>query len=174
MHSTQGANLSKDVGHWPTIRAAESGGYQYSRGDRNKPVLTLTGLALAYGPSSRPVRATSYGAPSRNSIHSAFRRYRAMTCSSMRAEMRALIRMAIRAERAGQRRGFTRPSYRKSLNARFVAWLMGWPDHWARTALMPSACSATALSLWRQAMRSALSGMPMPPAPGAVQTDLLG
>lgn len=54
--------------------------------------------------------------------------YRAMTCSSMRAEMRALIRMAIRAERAGQRRGFTRPSYRKSLNA--ASWHGSWgADH---------------------------------------------
>lgn len=215
IHSTQGANLSKDVGVWPTIRAAEAGGYQYSRGNRNKPVPTLTGAGtawstpsvadvtggrmsrsgdrsdealmkrqaemvanlaatLANGLSSRPARATSYGAPSQRSILSAFQRYRAMTCSSMRAELRALIRMAIRAERAGQRRGFTRPSYRKSLNARFVAWLMGWPDHWTRTASMPSACSATALSLWRARMRSELSALPLPGDMAPIQPDLFG
>jgi len=212
----QGTNLSRDVGVWPTIRAAEAGGYQYSRGNRNKPVPTLTGAGtawstpsiadvtggrmsrsgdrsdealmkrqaemvatnlaatLANGLSSRPARATSYGAPSRLSILSAFQRYRAMTCSSMRAEMRALIRMAIRAERAGQRRGFTRPSYRKSLNARFVVWLMGWPDHWTRTALMPSACSAMALSLWRARMLSELSALPLPGDMAPIQPDLFG
>lgn len=212
IHSTQGANLSKDVGVWPTIRAAEAGGYQYSRGDRNKPVPTLTGAgtawstpsvadvtggrmsrsgdrsdealmkrqaemvtaALADGLSSRPVRATGYGAPSRRSILSAFRRYRAMTCSSMRAEMRALIRMAIRAERAGQRRGFTRSSFRKSLNARFVAWLMGWPDHWTRTASTPCACSATALCLWQARMRFELSALPLPGDMAPIQPDLFG
>lgn len=216
IYSPQGTNLSRDVGVWPTIRAAEAGGYQYSRGNRNKPVPTLTGAGtawstpsiadvtggrmsrsgdrsdealmkrqaemvatnlaatLANGLSSRPARATSYGAPSRLSILSAFQRYRAMTCSSMRAEMRALIRMAIRAERAGQRRGFTRPSYRKSLNARFVVWLMGWPDHWTRTALMPSACSAMALSLWRARMLSELSALPLPGDMAPIQPDLFG
>lgn len=212
IHATQGASLSKDVGVWPTIRAAEAGGYQYSRGDRTKPVPTLTGAgtawstpsvadvtggrmsrsgdrsdealmkrqaemvtaALANGLSSRPVRATGYGAPSRLSILSAFQRYRATTCSSMRAELRALIRMAIRAERAGQRRGFTRPAWRKSLNARFVAWLMGWPDHWTRTASTPSACSATALCLWQARMRSELSALPLPGDMVPIQPDLFG
>lgn len=162
------------AGSWPTIRAAEAGGCQYSRGDRNKLVPTLTGAGTAWsapntvdakggnrrspgqrqlahqvqdsGHSSRPARATSYGTPSRRSILSAFQRYRSMTCSSMRAEMRALIRMAIRAERAGQRRGFTRPSYRKSLNARFVAWLMGWPDHWTSICLAHPASMPSACS----------------------------
>jgi hypothetical protein len=217
IHSTQGANLSKDVGVWPTIRAAEAGGYQYSRGDRTKPAPTLTGAgtawstpsvadvtggrmsrsgersdealmkrqaemvtaALANGLSSRQVRATGYGAPSRFSILSAFQRYRATTCSSMRAELRALIRMAIRAERAGQRRGFTRPSYRKSLNPRFVGWLMGWPDHWTSICLVPpastpSVCSETALSLWRARMRSELSALPLPGDMAPIQPDLFG
>lgn len=167
------------AGSWPTIRAAEAGGYQYSRGDKTKPVLTLTGAARANGHSSRQDRTTGYGAPSKNSIFAAFRRYRATTCLSLRAEMRALIRMAIKAERAGQRRGFTRPSFRKSLNPRFVGWLMGWPDHWTGTclvhpALMPSVCSETALSRWRQRMRSELSALPLPGDMAPIQPDLFG
>ena len=161
---------------WSTPSVADVTGGRMSRsGDRSdEALMKRQAETLVNGLCSRPVRATSYGAPSRISILAAFRRYRAMTCSSMRAEMRALIRMAIRAERAGQRRGFTRPSFRKSLNARFVVWLMGWPDHWTRIASMPSACPATALSLWRARMRSELSALPLPGDMAPIQPDLFG
>lgn len=167
------------AGAWPTIRAAEAGAYQYSRGDKTRPVPTLTGAVSAWttlvdGLSSPPRRATGYGPPSRASICAAYRRYRATTCLSLRAEMRALIRMAIRAERAGQRRGFTRPSFRKSLNPRFVTWLMGWPDHWTQIASTPCACSATELSLWQRRMRCALSALPWPGDMTPIQPDLFG
>lgn len=237
-----GVPLPAMASRWPTIRAAEAGQYQYSRGDKTRPVPTLTGaastwptpgasqanndaglmksgdgrekpnklgwaagawstpsvadvtggrmsrsgarsgealmkrqaLTLADGLCSPPRRATAYGTPSRQSILSAFRRYRATTSSPMRAELRALIRMAIRAERAGQRRGFTRPSFRKSLNPRFVGWLMGWPDHWTRIASTPSACSATALLHWQARMRCALSALPLPGDMTPIQPDLFG
>jgi hypothetical protein len=50
---------------------------------------------------------------------------------------------------------------RRSLNPLFVEWLMGWPPAWTLLALTPPAsngcaCSATALSRYRQRMRSAL------------------
>lgn len=41
---------------------------------------------------------------------------------------------------------------RRILNPLFVEWLMGWPPGWTSFA-----CSETALSLWRQRMRSELS-----------------
>lgn len=51
---------------------------------------------------------------------------------------------------------------RRSLNPLFVEWLMGWPRGWTLLGLTPPAsngcaCSATALSRFRQRMRGALS-----------------
>ncbi|TIW20628.1 MAG: hypothetical protein E5V63_31165 [Mesorhizobium sp.] len=46
---------------------------------------------------------------------------------------------------------------RRNLNPRFVEWLMGWPPGWTA-----SACSATALSLFKQHMRSALLQLGLP------------
>lgn len=169
------ADLTHAAGMWMTPSASDP-----HRGGVITENMSGTSLTQQVnGLCSRPVRATGYGVPSRLSILSAFQRYRATTCSSMRAEMRALIRMAIRAERAGQRRGFTRPSFRKSLNARFVAWLMGWPDHWTSIcsvppASMPSELSATALCLWRARMRSELSALPLPGDMVPIQPDLFG
>jgi DNA (cytosine-5)-methyltransferase 1 len=54
---------------------------------------------------------------------------------------------------------------RRSLNPLFVEWLMGWPPGWTLGVWTDFACSETALCLWRQRMRSALSAMPLPPAP---------
>lgn len=68
---------------------------------------------------------------------------------------------------------------RRTLNPLFVEWLMGWPPGWTSLALTPPAStgfgySATALSAWKQRMRSALSslGSPLPAPP--VQFSLLG
>lgn len=67
---------------------------------------------------------------------------------------------------------------RRSLNPLFVEWLMGWPRGWTSQALMPpassgSACSETALSLWKQRMRSALLQLGLPDDP-PVQQSLFG
>lgn len=56
---------------------------------------------------------------------------------------------------------------RRTLNPLFVEWLMGWPRGWTSLALMPPAsndcaCSATALSAWKQRMRSALLQLDLP------------
>jgi hypothetical protein len=115
---------------WPTPRAHEVGGYQYSKGDKTKPVPTLTGMA-----SSLPDREIS-------------------------------------TDGDGSSRS------RRSLNPLFVEWLMGWPRGWTLLSLTPpassaSVCSATALSLWKARMRSALSQLASPPAPPA-QLSLLG
>lgn len=59
------------------------------------------------------------------------------------------------------------PSGRK-LNPRFVEMLMGWPPGWTNFA-----CSETALSRWKQRMRSELSQFAYRPAPPP-QPDLFG
>lgn len=109
----------------------------------------------------------SPGRASRQPILTAFRRYRATTDSSLRAEQRALIRLAIKAERRGERRAHTRPSFRRSLNDIFVGWLMGWPRGWTRFA-----CSATALSAWKARMRCALLALGLPHPAQPAQSDL--
>lgn len=40
--------LENQAGYWPTIRAHEVGNYQYSRGDKSKPVETLTGKSVSF------------------------------------------------------------------------------------------------------------------------------
>lgn len=114
----QAADLSRQ---WMTPRSHEVGQYQYSRGDKTKPVATLTGQAF-----SRPDQPTKMlGAESSND--------------------------------------------RRALNPRFVEWLMGWPPMWTN-----SACSATALSHFKQHMRSALSQLGFPPAAPPAQLALFG
>lgn len=165
--------LTHQASNWPTIRAAEAGQYQYDRCDRGKRRPTLTG-AVAIGPSLHPFRQMPSGETSLQPILSAFRRYRATTCSVMKSELRWLIRRSIRAEKQGWRRVFTRPSFRRHLNPRFAEWLMGWPDHWTQHASTGSACSAMALSRYRQRMRSALLALPLPGEPAMMQPDLFG
>lgn len=68
---------------------------------------------------------------------------------------------------------------RRSLNPLFVEWLMGWPPGWTLLALTPPAsnacaCSATALSHYRQRMRSRLSALGLPPQAPPAQLGLFG
>lgn len=133
---------------WRTPRSHEVGQYQYERGDPTKPTPTMAGQAtiLASILPDRPI--STVGEPSSPG--------------------------------------------RRSLNPLFVEWLMGWPPGWTLLALTPrreplrettastspastgSACSATALSAWRQRMRCALSSLALPDAAPPAQLDLLG
>lgn len=68
---------------------------------------------------------------------------------------------------------------RRTLNPLFVEWLMGWPRGWTLVGLMlpasiDCACSAMALSAWKQRMRSALSSLASPPPAMPAQLSLLG
>ncbi|MEM7429893.1 MAG: hypothetical protein AAF441_27815 [Pseudomonadota bacterium] len=124
---------------WQTPRSHEVGGYQFDRGDKTSPRLTLTGQATASptprldpampgdGPSSPPPALTFY------------RLFRATTCSVLKSERRWLLRRGIRARGTGRtRKGWTRtcsapwvrPAFRKSLNPLFVEWLQDWPIGW--------------------------------------------
>lgn len=63
---------------------------------------------------------------------------------------------------------------RRSLNPLFVEWLMGWPPGWTLLAWTDFGCSETALCLWRQRMRSALSQLASPTAAPPAQLALFG
>ena len=55
----------------------------------------------------------------------------------------------------------------RSLSPQFVEWLMGWPPGWTSFA-----CSATALSHWKQRMRSALWQLGLTPEDQPAQMSL--
>lgn len=86
---------------------------------------------------------------------------------------------------AGQASDFSRqvhPTYpvggisskqRRSLNPLFVEWLMGWPLGWTLLAWTDFACSATALSLFKQLMRSELLRLGLPSAAPPQQLGFL-
>lgn len=69
--------------------------------------------------------------------------------------------------------GETSSHPRRSLNPLFVEWLMGWPPGWTLAAWTDFGSSATALSRWKQRMRSALSQLTSHAAPPA-QLSLFG
>ncbi len=166
-----GMPLAAQTSNWMTPTVMDTGvGHQYqnSRGDKSKPVPTLTGQAF-----SLPGPATLMsGAPSSSALLNCYRRYRATTDLGLRSEMRALLLMAIRRRGRGWTRkahsAFVRPSFRKSLNPRFVAWLMGW----APPASTGCGFSATAWFPYRARMRSALLELASPRAALPVQHDL--
>jgi hypothetical protein len=68
--------------------------------------------------------------------------------------------------------GEIRSKERRSLNPLFVEWLMGWPPGWTLLAWTDFACSATALSRFKQRMRSALSSLGSPAEAPPEQTSL--
>ena len=163
--TTTNITLNHAITRWQTPSVADTTGGHASRSGPRKNELLLNGQAEAL--SSLQDRATSmHGAGSWSGLRSAYQRYRAETCSSMRSERRALLLIAIR------RRGetwtskapsvFVRPSFRRSLNPIFVGDLMGWPP-----GLTSFACSETASLIWQARMRSALLQLTYRPAPPA-------
>ena len=63
---------------------------------------------------------------------------------------------------------------RRSLNPLFVEWLMGWPPRWTLLAWTDFACSATALSCFKQDMRSELLRLGLPQEAPPAQLGLFG
>jgi hypothetical protein len=123
---------------WMTPRVSETDQYQYDRGNKERPVLTLQGQSQAM-----PTLASSLPDHPISTV------------------------------------GEESSKIRRTLNPLFVEWLMGWPPGWTSLALTPPAsndcaCSATALSAWKQRMRSALSSLGSPPPAPPVQYTLFG
>lgn len=124
-----GTPLPAQATQWMTPRSHEVGNYQYSKGDKTRPVDTLTGQAMA--------------------IYS------------------RLARVIVKT-------GKPHSKERRSLNPLFVEWLMGWPHGWTLAVWIDFACSATALCLYRQRMRFALSQLALPAAAPPAQLALFG
>lgn len=121
-----GQPLPAQAAQWMTPRSHESGEYQYSKGDKTRPVPTLTGQACSH----LGLTTVKTGKP-----HS---------------------------------------KERRSLNPLFVEWLMGWPPGWTLLAWTDFACSETALSRFKQHMRSALLQLGLPAEAPPAQLALFG
>lgn len=146
LYGTKGRPLARTAEQWMTPRVSEDGQYQYSRGNKSNPVLTLQGQGQGQGQAMMP-----------------FRRFLP----------EAFFRRDLPISIAGEECSPTR----RSLNPLFVEWLMGWPPGWTSLALTPiasngCACSAMALSRYKQRMRSELSSLGSPPAAPPAQIDL--
>lgn len=118
---------------WPTPRAKESGDYQYSAGNHDKPIPTLSGaVKLCPMPTSReykggrrPETLKSKGRTSSNTL-----------CDAVNAVMYATPQA--RDFRTGQQERFFDPKRSKNLNDQiggqlnptWVEWLMGFPTGW--------------------------------------------
>ena len=140
-----GTPLPAMAAQWPTPRSHEVGEYQYSRGDKTKPIATLTGLAQQWqtpsGDRSNEMLLNGQSETISRSIHQ---------------------------DQATSTHGKRSSNDRRSLNPLFVEWLMGWPEGW--TAFE---CSATALTRYKRRMRSALFALGLPDDPPS-QPNLFG
>jgi hypothetical protein len=142
---------------WPTPRAKEDGEYQYSQGDKTKPVPTLSGAAQNW---STPSVADTTGS----------RKCRSGDRSSellLNGQAETISLVSSLPDRPISTVGEESSRIPRSLNPLFVEWLMGWLRGWTLLALTPPAsnacaCSATELSLWKQRMRSALLQLGLP------------
>lgn len=141
-----GIPLAAQTQQWMTPRVSETGQYQYNNGNKDNPVLTLQGQAQA-------------------------------------SDFRSIL-----PDRPISTVGEESSPIRRTLNPLFVEWLMAWPPGWTSQALtapersasgaiiMPasngSACSATALSRYRQRMRFELCALGLPPEAAPAQLGL--
>ncbi len=147
--------LGRMAANWPTPRSKEDGEYQYSRGDKTKPVPTLSGAAqnwptptsLSFADSHQPGNSKSYN-------------------ETMALAEKVSLASAL-PDRPISTVGEESSHIRRALNPLFVEWLMGWPRGWTSLALTPPAssdseCSATAFIRWKRHMCSALLQLGLP------------
>lgn len=129
---------------WPTMRAKESGDYQYSQGNRGKPVLTLSGAVKLWPtPTSREYK----GGRSPETLKAKGRRPSNTLCDAVNATMYPTPTTgaglcggtgSYRKLKAMEARNQISPEERKSmvsgnggqLNPAWVEWLMGFPIGW--------------------------------------------
>lgn len=149
-----GTPLPAQAQQWPTPRAKEDGEYQYSRGDKTKPVPTLSGAAQNWSTPSVADTTGSRKTRSGDRSDEQLLNGQTETVSSLLDRPISTV-------------GEESSHIRRSLNPLFVEWLMGWLRGWTSLALMPPAsngcaCSVTELSLWKQRMRSELLRIGLP------------
>ena len=137
------------------------GQYQYSKGDKTKPVPTLTGQSLQW--STPSVADVQGGRKSRSGDRNS-----ELLMNGQADEL------CSRLDQTTSTVGETPSKQRRSLNPLFVEWLMGWPPGWTLAAWTDFACSETELSLWKVRMRSALSQLGLPQEAPPQQLALFG
>lgn len=144
--------LENQVRRWATPRSSEGekGGPNQSFGAGGTPLPAqasqwATPTSLNYDKSHQPGNSRSY---------------------NMNMERAASLASSL-PDRPISTDGDGSSHIRRTLNPLFVEWLMGWPRGWTSLVLtLPGptacACSATALSLWKVHMRSALLALGLP------------
>ncbi|WP_234902282.1 hypothetical protein [Agrobacterium rubi] len=162
-----------------TPRSHEVGQYQYSRGDKEKPVPTLTGQALdmeAYQTSNTWPTPTAMNRPRSDETLEKCRTRRKEKAgqNTVPLYLEDLASRLSLQDREMLTDGGTSSPERRSLNPLFVEWLMGWPPGWTLLAWTDSGCSATELSHWKQRMRSALLSLGLPQEAPPAQLALFG
>lgn len=112
---------------WPTARSKESGDYQYSRGDHNKPTPTLSGAVKMWPTPTAGkcgMTAKTSGRPIEKSTHLSTQVYLA----------ERLWTTPTAADSTGTTEGGNSRSLRTDvggqLNPTWVEWLMGFPTGW--------------------------------------------
>lgn len=162
-----GIPLPAQASQWMAPRVSEDGQYQYNKGNKDDPVLTLQGQAQAW--STPSVVDTTGGRMTRSGDRSGEPLLKGQAeTASLRSSL---------PDHPISTAGEESSKIRRTLNPLFVEWLMGWPPGWTSLALTPPAsnacaCSATALYLYRQRMQSALSGLGLPPTARPAQLSL--
>lgn len=164
-----GQPLPAQAAQWMTLRVSEHGQYQYNKGDRNKPVLTLQGQAQTWATPS--VADTTGGRMARSGDQS--------NEPLLKGQAEKVTLASFLPDHPISTVGEESSHIRRTLNPLFVEWLMGWPPGWTSLALTPPAsnacaCSVTALSLWKRHMRSALFSLGLPPEAPPPQLSLFG
>lgn len=171
--------LENQANWWMTPRSHEVGQYQYSRGDKEKPVPRLTGQALdmeAYQTSNTWPTPTAMNRPRSDETLEKCRAHRKEKAGQNTVPL-YLEDLASRISLQGQETqtdGEKSSPERRSLNPLFVEWLMGWPPNWTLVAWTDFGCSAMELSHWKQRMRSALLSLGLPQEAPPAQLALFG
>jgi len=114
-----------DVRLWPTVRARETGDYQYSQGRHDKKTLTLTG-AVKMWPTPKASDCKGTGpAGSKSAEHDLAKRnlkgvvmYATPTAADAKGSSGGKMHSSLRTEAGGQ------------LNPMWIEWLMGFPIGW--------------------------------------------
>lgn len=164
-----GGDLQAEAQNWPTPRSVDAAGvdYQYSRGDRTKPVLGLSGAAKGW-PTPRAEDSESSGArlsrgvedtltaTSRSFLPAQPMKPHGYTSYVPRRSLPLLYRLLLLCSKAWARKAMR-------LNPAFVEWLIGWPRGWSdpSSAIEPtdSELVETEYTRWRRRMRSELSSI---------------
>jgi len=151
------ACLARDATTWPTPASmwmtprTVAGEYTRDGGQKGMERPTLEGQAAATWPT--PV-AQGFSRPDLETAHTG-----RASCDP-RLTWRRLRRLVIASHGRAVWKRMAASGGRRWLNPNFVEWLMGWPPGHSLCA-----SSETALSLWLQRMRGALSQLPMASGP---------